>query len=76
MEPDLRIDLRGEACPMNFVRIKLALDRLAPGKLLLARVDPGPVAADLERSLTAQGYRMHHRSESAVGAEIAVSRPE
>lgn len=76
MEPDLRIDLRGQVCPMNFVRIKLALDSLGPGNLLLARIDPGLVAADLERSLTVQGYRVHYRRESAGSAEIAVSRLE
>jgi len=69
------IDLRGQACPMNFVRIKLALEKIQRGHILLALVDPEPVSADVERSLAAQGYSVHSRHETPDHAIIAVSRP-
>ena len=34
------LDLTGVACPMNWVRTKLALERLAPGDELTVRLDP------------------------------------
>ena len=36
--PDRELDIRGDTCPMTFVRTRLALDRMAPGQVLLVRV--------------------------------------
>ena len=36
--PDRELDIRGDTCPMTFVRTRLALDRMAPGEVLLVRV--------------------------------------
>ena len=32
--PDASIDITAELCPMTYVRVKLALEKLAPGKVL------------------------------------------
>jgi TusA-related sulfurtransferase len=74
VEHNAQIDLRGQACPMNFVRIKLALEKLDRGDTLLALVDSEPVSADVERSLIAQGYSVHCRREMPDHAVISVSR--
>ena len=34
MTPDASVDITAEVCPMTYVRVKLALERLAPGKVL------------------------------------------
>ncbi len=50
------LDLVGTPCPLNFVRIKAALDRTAPGVPLAALVEVGPVGLDLAESLRMAGY--------------------
>lgn len=35
---DRELDIRGDTCPMTFVRTRLALDRMARGQVLLVRV--------------------------------------
>ena len=74
MEPLIRrLDLRGAACPMNFVRIKIALDSLEEGAMLEAAVDPAPVSLEVERSLREQGYNVRSRVEEQGRALIRVS---
>ena len=52
------LDLAGVSCPMNFVRIKIALSRLQPGEVIRARLDSGEDAAELKRTLVEQGYHV------------------
>ena len=51
-----QIDLRGTPCPMNFVRIKLELDKLPPGAMLQVTADGGDTGRDILRSLEQQGF--------------------
>lgn len=39
-----RLDLRGIACPLTFVKTRMALDRLAPGEPLEVLLDAGEPA--------------------------------
>jgi TusA-related sulfurtransferase len=39
--PDLQLDLRGTPCPINFVKTKLKLERMAAGQVLEVWLDPG-----------------------------------
>lgn len=50
-----RLDLRGVACPLTFVRTRLALDRLAPGEPLEVLLDEGEPASSVPRSCTEDG---------------------
>ena len=52
------LNLVGTACPMNFVLIKTALDRMPPGEYLRALVDKAPVGPDVASSLTECGYHV------------------
>ncbi len=52
------LNLRGEVCPYTFVKTKLALERLAPGQTLRVIVDNGQSAADVPRSVSAEGHRV------------------
>jgi tRNA 2-thiouridine synthesizing protein A len=53
-EPD-RLDLRGVACPLTFVRTRLALNRLAPGAPLEVLLDEGEPADSVPRSCIEDG---------------------
>lgn len=50
------LDLTGVACPMNWVRTKLALERLAPGEALEVLLDPGEPVESVPRSAREDGH--------------------
>ena len=50
------LDLTGVVCPMNWVRTKLALERLDPGEELVVRLDPGEPIESVPRSAREEGH--------------------
>ncbi len=63
---DLVRDLRGVACPMNFVKTKVALSQLRTGQVLQVLLDEGEPIENVPRSVAAEG---HHILEQARVAE-------
>lgn len=57
---DDQIDLRGTPCPLNFVRTKLHLQKMAPGSLLEVWLDPGEPIEQVPDSLKMAGYTVEH----------------
>ncbi|NEQ30564.1 MAG: sulfurtransferase TusA family protein [Leptolyngbya sp. SIO4C5] len=53
---DDQLDLRGTPCPLNFVRTKLKLERMAAGTLLEVWLDAGEPIEQVPDSLTMAGY--------------------
>ena len=56
MSAATELDLRGVACPMNWVKTKLALERLAPGDELAVRLDGGEPIESVPRSAREDGH--------------------
>ncbi len=52
---DEELNLRGEVCPYTFVKSKLALEDLEPGKILRVIVDNLESAENVPRSLANEG---------------------
>jgi sulfite reductase (ferredoxin) len=52
------VDLRGVACPMNFVKAKIALERVAVGKVLEVLVDDGEPVRNVPASMAEQGQEV------------------
>lgn len=52
------VDLRGVACPGNYVRAKLALEPLEPGAEVEIWLDAGEPVANVPRSLRDDGDRV------------------
>lgn len=50
------LDLHGVACPMNFVKAKLALDELDKGERLQLVLDEGEAMLNVPRSLRDEGH--------------------
>ncbi|TAD88656.1 MAG: sulfurtransferase TusA family protein [Alphaproteobacteria bacterium] len=50
------LDLRHEVCPMTFVRTKLALERLEPGRTLTVVLGSAESAENVPASAREQGY--------------------
>lgn len=56
--PAVKIDLRGVACPLNFVKAKLALEKIDLGQDLEVLVDDGEPARNVPASFAEQGQRV------------------
>ena len=55
---DQVLDITNEVCPMTFVRTRLALDRMAPGKLLLVKLRGEEPVRNVPRTATEQGHEV------------------
>ena len=53
-----RIDLHGVACPMNFVKTKLALEELETGDRIEIILDEGEAMVNVSRSLKDEGHKI------------------
>lgn len=56
MTPDATIDITGEVCPMTYVRVKLALERLQPGQTLEVHLKGDEPWRNVPRSLRDEGH--------------------
>jgi TusA-related sulfurtransferase len=52
------LDLTGVVCPMNWVKAKLELERLAPGETLELLLDPGEAIDSVPRMAGDDGHRV------------------
>lgn len=52
------LDLRGEVCPMNFVRTKLKLEELQGGEWLEVWLDEGEPVRNVPRSVKGEGHKV------------------
>lgn len=50
------LDLTGVICPLNWVRARLALERMAPGEELTLLLDPGEPVESVPRSARENGH--------------------
>jgi sulfite reductase (ferredoxin) len=62
---DLVKDLRGVACPMNFVKTKMALSQLQAGQVLQVLLDEGEPVENVPRSVAAEGHRILGQARAA-----------
>lgn len=61
------LDLRGVACPMNFVKTRLFLDKVAVGDLVRVLLDGGEPVESVSNSVTAEGHRVESSQECSGG---------
>lgn len=72
---DSQLDLRGTPCPINFVRTKLQLEKMAPGALLEVWIDAGEPVEQVPDSLTMEGYTIEHLEDRSEYFVLHVRRP-
>jgi TusA-related sulfurtransferase len=53
---DRDLDITGETCPMTFVRVRLALDRMAAGQVLRVRLKGEEPLRNVPRTAAEQGH--------------------
>ncbi len=56
--PRATVDLRPYACPITFVKTRIALDRLGPGEVLEVWLSGGEPAESVPRSAAEEGHRV------------------
>jgi len=62
-----QLDLRGVACPMNFVKTKLRLDKLEGGELLEVLLDQGEPYESVSESVKAEGHTVERAAVDDSG---------
>jgi TusA-related sulfurtransferase len=55
---DRDLDITAETCPMTFVRVRLALDRMAAGQVLRVRLKGEEPIRNVPRTAAEQGHRV------------------
>jgi tRNA 2-thiouridine synthesizing protein A len=60
--PVARVDVRDVACPMTWVRTRVALDRLAPGEALEVLLAAGEPLENVPRTAEEEGHRVAARA--------------
>ena len=63
------LDVSGLACPLTWVKTKLALERLEPGDVLEVRVAPGEALESVPRSAREAGHEV-----AATGEIVRIVR--
>ena len=58
VKADQTLDIRGQICPLTFVRAKLAIEKMALGEVLEIIVDHQPAAVNVPRSMELEGQKV------------------
>ncbi|MFC0410630.1 sulfurtransferase TusA family protein [Roseomonas elaeocarpi] len=64
---DAQIDITRDICPMTFVRTRLALDRLAPGQVLLVTLRGEEPRRNVPRTAEEQGHAVLRQESGEDG---------
>jgi tRNA 2-thiouridine synthesizing protein A len=71
---DQQLDITAEVCPMTFVRTRLALDRMAPGQILLVRLRGEEPLRNVPRTAREQGHEVLSLDTGADGVATLLLR--
>ena len=76
-EEMVKLDLRGVACPMNFVKTRLKLDKMAAGELLEVLLDDGEPIESVSSSVLSEGHLIESSTiVSSLGEALMLSGEE
>ena len=71
---DKELDITSEVCPMTFVRTRLALDRMAPGQILLVRLRGDEPLRNVPRTAREQGHEVLSLETDPDGVTLLMLR--
>ncbi len=75
-EASHELDLRGVACPMNFVRAKISLEQIEVGEVLDILLDEGEPARNVPASFADQGQEVLSVADEGGHFRVRVRRTE
>lgn len=58
------LDLRGVACPMNFVKTRLYLDKMQSGETVTVVLDDGEPVESVFQSIKAEGHTVERHEQA------------
>ncbi|MEW6490239.1 MAG: sulfurtransferase TusA family protein [Thermodesulfobacteriota bacterium] len=58
MTQAFELDITGDVCPMTLVRVRMALDKVAPGGVLRIKMAAGEPVASIPRTLRDEGHEL------------------
>jgi TusA-related sulfurtransferase len=67
---DQTLDITGETCPMTFVRVRLALDRMQPGQVLAVLLKGEEPLRNVPRTAAEQGHAVLDETARPDGATL------
>lgn len=70
------LDITAETCPMTFVRIRLALDRMPVGETLLVRLRGDEPRINVPRTAIEQGHAVLAARELPDGTSLLLLRKQ
>jgi TusA-related sulfurtransferase len=73
-EPDQRINITSETCPMTFVLVRLALDQMTAGQILEIRLRGAEPRRNIPLTAQEQGHEMLDLIDCANGESIILLR--
>lgn len=68
------LDLKGVACPMNFVKTRLFLDKIESGSVLKVCLDAGEPVESVSSSVQAEGHEVQSCEETSDGTFVLTIR--
>jgi TusA-related sulfurtransferase len=68
------LDLRGVACPMNFVKTKLYMDKMPPGESVTVLLDEGEPVESVSSSVSAEGHAVLEQARQTEGHFLVIIR--
>ena len=74
MSANITLDLRGTRCPLNYVKTRLQLERMAVGERLEVWLDHGEPEAQVPRSLRMDGHEVSFLDPGEAWVRIEVQR--
>ncbi|MFH1542645.1 MAG: sulfurtransferase TusA family protein [bacterium] len=73
---DKEVDLTGVACPINYVKTKLALEALAAGQILAILLDDGEPIVNVPRSAKEDGHKILEVNKINDSYQVLIRRGE
>ena len=58
IQSDVKIDLRGIECPMNFVKTKIQLEKMKTGEVLEVLLDSGEAIESVPKGVVEEGHEV------------------
>lgn len=68
------LDVRGTACPMNYVKVMMALEDLEPGERLEVALDDGRALVDVPRSAKEDGHKVVSVAPAGGGYCVTIEK--
>jgi TusA-related sulfurtransferase len=71
---DETVDITDVVCPVTFVKVKVALEELAEGRILSIRLNDGEPVRNIPRSVKEEGHQILKLSENGDGTYNLIVR--